>query len=325
MVRSLVFASWPDGAVDTTALFSDHINNPGVVTAFWEHENRLRFDVGMAHAQLRNGQGGEDDIGDLAFVRVYLNIGACFFECSAPAAAAGTEIDIDSCKESCAAYPPQQDLDDIANFLASFRRPRYPDYPRDWWSYIRGYKAFRNNCADCHERSRELRTVLSNDEVNALADDPDNATNACRSLTSNWQGGKLWGQFSSQLYKDRLAAGGRGYRTMPLGGIWATAPFTHNQSIGVYAEANASPEERAAVYRESMLELLSTDREPLVHVTPFALGDIPAGTPLHYIVSRDPATGAILCDDLVENKGHYYGADLSMDDKEDLIYWLQYQ
>ena len=60
----------------------------------------------------------------------------------------------------------------------------------------------------------------------------NHATNACRALTTNWLGGKLWGQFSSQVYKDRYAAGNMGYRTMPLSGIWATSPFLHNPSIG---------------------------------------------------------------------------------------------
>jgi hypothetical protein len=36
-------------------------------------------------------------------------------------------------------------------------------------------------------------------------------------------------------------------------------------------------------------------------------------------------TGAVLCDDTVENRGHYYGADLDEFSKTALIYWLQYQ
>src|SRR5690606_18181943 len=113
-IRALVFSSWPDGAVETTALFSDNINTPGVMTAFWEHKNRNKFDVGMSKPQLRNGQGGEDDIGgDIAALRVYTNIGVCFFECVAGPASAGTPIDINACRQNCADFPPQSDLDKL--------------------------------------------------------------------------------------------------------------------------------------------------------------------------------------------------------------------
>ena len=33
----------------------------------------------------------------------------------------------------------------------------------------------------------------------------------------------------------------------------------------------------------------------------------------------------LLCDDTVENHGHYYGSDLDEFSKTALIYWLQYQ
>ncbi|HUH03471.1 MAG TPA: hypothetical protein VML75_15850 [Kofleriaceae bacterium] len=322
--RALVFASWPDGAVDTTALFSDHINNPGVVTAFWEHQNRNKFDVGLAEPLLRNGQGGEDDLGDLAIVRVYTNIGACFFECTAPAVAGGTELDIEQCKQTCPNYPPQQDLDDVVEFLGTFSRPKYPGRKNLVGSLL-GRLVFEANCESCHDNDGALRRVMSNDEVNALDASPFNTTNKCRALTSNWEAGKIWGQFSSQVYKDRLAAGGRGYRTMPLGGTWATTPFLHNQSIGGWAPANATPGDRAVYFREAMLELMSTAREPKINTIPVQVGPFPAGTPLAYVVNRDPATGQLLCDDIVENAGHYFGAELPLWQKLLLIHYVQHE
>lgn len=33
---------------------------------------------------------------------------------------------------------------------------------------------------------------------------------------------------------------------------------------------------------------------------------------------RDPTTGEVLCDDIVENRGHHYGAELPDEDKEAL-------
>jgi mono/diheme cytochrome c family protein len=323
--RGLIFAAWPPGSVDTTLLFDDGIMNPGVITHFWEHKHRPTFDVGMAEPQMRNGQGGEDDVGgDLAALRVYTNIGTCFAECVAPAVQQGRPISIAECEQTCPDWPPQQDLDDMGVFLATHKAPRYPGLRAPLLS-LAGRTVFDANCASCHSRAGSLKHVLSNDEVNAIAADPLNATNVCRTLGSNWETGKLWAEFSSQLYKDRTAAGGRGYRSMPLAGIWATSPLLHNQSIGRAPPADAAPWERAAYYWEAMWELLSAERAPVVHRSPVQVGPFPPGTPLRIIFSTDPATGQVLCNDVVENKGHYYGAHLSDLEKVALIYWLKYQ
>jgi len=324
--RRIMFAAWPRGTVDTSLLFNDNIMNPGTVTAFWNQPFRPHFDVGRDAPQLRNGQGGEDDLGgDVAARRVYTNIGVCFFECVAGPASVGQPIDIDACEQSCPDFPPQSDMDDLGTFLASARAPQYPGHVTNPWAYQAGRHVFERACESCHSDHGKQRRALTNDEVNPLVADPANATNACRSLSTNWQPGKIWAQFSSQIYKDRVAAGNRGYRTMPLVGIWATEPFMHNQSIGTWAPADASPAERATYFWQSMWELLSSSRTPKINVLPVAVGPFPAGTPLQYVFSRDPATGQVLCTDVVENGGHYYGADLSVWEKLSLIYWLQYQ
>lgn len=325
--RALLFHSWPDGTVDTSLLFDDHIRNPGTITAIWEVERRPTFDVGLPDEKIRSGQGGEDDLGgDVAALRVYTNIGVCFQECVAGPAAAGVPIDAQTCRETCPDLPPQEDLDDLVSFLESIRSPRYPArHEKEGPLYAAGRRVFDEHCASCHDRGGKRHRLLSSDEVVPLAADPANAPNACRALGSNWEEGRIWAQFSSQVYKDRVAAGDRGYRVMPLTGIWATAPFLHNQSIGDYAPAEASPEERAAVYRDAMHELLSPTRVPVVHTIPVAIGPFPAGTPATVVFSRDPSTGALLCNDPIENRGHHYGSDLPPAKKEALIHWLLFQ
>lgn len=321
--RRLMFAAWPDGAVDTTALFNDNIMNPGVVTAFWDQPRRATFDVGMDDEQLRNGQGGEDDVGTaLAATRVYTNIGVCFAECVAPRAdrpSVSDPIDLAQCRRDCADLPPAQDLDDLNVFLRSVRAPSYPGHPTRLLRYLWGRVVFEGSCAGCHATHGDGRRVLSDDEVQPL---DAQATNACRALSTNWDAGKLWAAFSSDVFKQR---GYKGYRTMPLVGVWATAPFLHNQSIGPWAAADAAPAERAQAYEAAMRELLSATRTPKVNRLPVALGPFPAGTPLTLVFSRDPATGAVLCDDAVENRGHTYGAELATVDRDALIYWLRYQ
>ena len=323
--RALLFAAWADGTVDTQLLFSDNIQNPGVVTAFWEWPHRPKFDVGRSEPQLRNGQGGEDDLGpDYAALRVYTNIGVCFAQCTAPAVATNQPIDIAACRANCPELPTERDLADLAAYLGTFTAPQLPGKPIALLGGI-GRHVFDEHCKYCHDTSGGKQHVLSNDEVNPLVADPANATNACRAKTTMWERGRLWAQFSSEIYKQRVEAGNRGYRTMPLGGIWATAPFTHNQGIGVYARANAQPYERALAYWTSMVELLQPARTPTIHRIPVAVGPFPAGTPTTLVFSRDPATGAVLCDDVVENHGHHYGAELDALSKLALIYWQQYQ
>ena len=323
--RGFIFAAWPPGSVDTTLLFDDGIMNPGVITHFWAHKHRPTFEVGRSEPQLRNGQGGEDDLGgDIAAMRVYTNIGVCFQECVAPAVQQGRPISIDECRQRCPEFPPQQDLDDLSAFLASFEAPQYPGVPNKVVQAA-GAAIFDRECAMCHAREGDLAKTITNDEINPLVVEGDNATNACRVLSTNWEQGKLWAEFSSQAYKDNIAAGNRGYRTMPLAGIWATAPFLHNQSIGTRPPADATPSERAAAFRSSMWELLSADRDPVVHTIPIPLGPFPAGTPTRLVFSSPDASGVAKCMDFVENRGHYYGSDLNVLEKAALIFWLQYQ
>jgi hypothetical protein len=245
-------------------------------------------------------------------------------ECAAANPAA--PIDIPTCRQRCPDFPPQSDLDDMVSFLKSIPSPRYFDFKSfNFVSFINGAGVFNKNCASCHSNQGAQALVLSNDKVNPLVKDPLNVTNNCRAKSTNWEEGHVWAQFSSQVYKNRVASGNRGYRTMPLAGIWATSPFLHNQSIGPWAAADAKPSVRAKAYEEAMWELLSAERDPLVYRTPIAVGPFPAGTPLTMIFSRDPASGAVLCDDAVENRGHYFGSDLKDRDKRDLILWLKYQ
>jgi cytochrome c5 len=129
---------------------------------------------------------------------------------------------------------------------------------------------------------------------NYLSDDqrhPVNelGTNAQRAEGSNAQAGSTWGQMSSQTYKDIRAprvelvdhdsagkpiplynpltgqhdihwTGPSGfYRTPTLVNIWATAPYLHNNSVGIY-NGDPSVQGRLAAYSDGMEKLLWPDR-----------------------------------------------------------------
>ncbi|MBC7658505.1 MAG: hypothetical protein H7249_02230 [Chitinophagaceae bacterium] len=127
-------------------------------------------------------------------------------------------------------------------------------------------------------------------EHNYLSDDQRHmatelGTNIQRAEGTNALAGSTWGQMSSQTYKDLKAqpmvisdydASGKAiplynpltgqhdimwkgssafYRTPTLVGIWATAPFLHNNSLGDYV-ADPSVANRVARYQDAMTKML---------------------------------------------------------------------
>jgi hypothetical protein len=101
-------------------------------------------------------------------------------------------------------------------------------------------------------------------------------TNACSPLATNALGGNIWDNFSSQSYKDlpsvgeitwynpvtgepnkyAMPAGGRGYTRPPsLIGLWSTAPFLLNNSLGPF-EVDPSVSGRMRSFEASIEQML---------------------------------------------------------------------
>jgi hypothetical protein len=109
-------------------------------------------------------------------------------------------------------------------------------------------------------------------------------TNAARSLGSNAVAGHMWEDFSSETYKNLPAVqkitywnpaaqrdvkwqppgNGRGYyRPPPVIGIWATAPFLHNNTCGLFNN-DPSVKGRLEAFNDAIYRLLTpgkTDEE----------------------------------------------------------------
>jgi hypothetical protein len=140
------------------------------------------------------------------------------------------------------------------------------------------------------------QAVLQKDflDGNFLSDDEKHpqseiGTNAQRALATNAEPGQIWEEFSSESYKNsppvritglanplhpllQLPAitvnGGRGYdRTPTLLNIWATAPFFHNNSLGLYS-GDPSVAGRLAAYENAMELLLWPERRPGLKAIP---------------------------------------------------------
>ena len=139
---------------------------------------------------------------------------------------------------------------------------------------------------------------------------------------------------------ERKIEGGPGYlKNFSLLSTWATAPFLHNNAIGeaAYLE-DGSPDYtvkgRVQQYEMAFDELMKSD-DPLadnsreqkisrfqadLKISPTGQPDgfitIPKGTPVAAVGSSDPFNPAFIkCGDLVENKGHQFGIDLTSSEK----------
>jgi len=101
-------------------------------------------------------------------------------------------------------------------------------------------------------------------------------TNACSPLATNAIAGNIWGDFSSQTYKDlpsvgsitvydpftgapsqyNMPAGGRGYTRPPsLISVWSTAPYLLNNSVGNF-DPNPSVATRMGTFEDAIEKML---------------------------------------------------------------------
>jgi hypothetical protein len=247
-------------------------------------------------------------------------------------------------------------------------------------------------------------------------------TNACRALATNAMRGHVWDNFSSETYKRSpsvgsievfnpftrrndtfpMPEGGPGYYRVPsLASIWATAPFLHNNALGI-TNGDPSVRGRMAAFDDAVRKLLwpglrlgersiaRTTRESWLYIPepnlpmflrPLAdsgflrIGPVPAGTPVKLLANVNmtlsepglsraniaqsiqlfmlarhikndlikirlqrlsPQESAELlrslvpellenskCPDFVEDRGHYFGTELSDPEKRALIEFLK--
>lgn len=323
--KKALFDSWNPGTVDTTTLFDDGVNNPGVVTAFFDVPHRPYFTntEGTFH---RGGQGGEDDIGgQTAAARVYSNIGMCYRECSLPAVMTSTPIDIAACKKKCAMWPSDEDLNDMVAFLETVKAPNNPHARSiDDPVVAQGKAVFDATCASCHGGK-----VGSNDVVLPLSttagaagietSDEEIAANDCRALTTNWDTGKIWAQFGSTELKAR---GFKGYRVMPLNGMWATAPYLHHNGIGQLTAGTISVDQENADFEASTWQLLTPPPLRSGQRAKMTTLMTPSG-PVSYPINWLPAlSGGRTCD-VDELRGHAWGTTLPVEQKKALIEYLR--
>jgi hypothetical protein len=207
-------------------------------------------------------------------------------------------------------------------------------------------------------------------------------TNVARSLGSNAIRGNIWDNFSSETYKElpsvgsftslynprdpakpipfEMPGGGRGYiRTASLTSLWATAPYLHNNSVGVFVK-DPSVQGRMTAFNDAIVKMLWPERRLGVQSIPVTTVEssvqisgtnrrvrIPAGTPVDYVARVDPTRlpdivrNSVLLNffsdeaiyrrmlrnnaapDFILDRGHVFGSGLSDADKWALIEFLK--
>jgi hypothetical protein len=188
---------------------------------------------------------------------------------------------------------------------------------------------FAANCAGCHSPNKN---IYSDDVVHPVG---DVGVNSCAARSSNWMAGRIWAEFSSDTYKARPTGGPGFVRDVSLQGVWASAPFLHNNRLGAF-DGDTSVAGRLAAYEDAFDKLLNPTHRDFagsISVTSdfvvLPTGQtLPAGTPVAAFADSD-GQGGTLCPgaqnglDLVEVEGHTYGATLSDSDKYALKEFLK--
>lgn len=318
--RWQVFNSWPPGTLDTTAIWSDGINNPLRIAPITDFDKWPLFQVtdhGVKITTQRQEHSGQDDVGcELRSLRVWLSEGMCARECSLPARAANVPIDINACRSNCAEFRrAESEVGEMCKFLEGWHAPQVPSNLVNGSVVNRGRDVFKSKCESCH--SGELHSDFGLRTATELG------VNSCASRTTNWSAGRIWANFSSDTFKARPLGQ---VRTIELTGVWSQAPLLHNNSVGV-AAAGVDAASRVAAFEQSMQALLNPASRPnkISKTTDFILLNgaiVPAGFEIWKYANAD-GLGGNRCIDPVEDKGHAYGSELSSSDKTALIEYLK--
>jgi hypothetical protein len=234
----------------------------------------------------------------------------------------------------------------------------------------RGRLAFATNCATCHssiqpqdpnydtgdpatwfteERNNFfIAAVMRPDFVglNFLSDDrryPNRliGTHAARALATNARKGHIWEEYSSATYQQLpLIEDGGYYRPPSLINLWTSAPYLHNNELGLY-NGRVDVAGRLEAFEDGINQLLNPDqRHGKVRKTDhftlasnaINLGILKLDFPIFKTAvidkwankKADSATRRLIAaNDYKVDQGHRFGAQLSAEDKSALVEYLK--
>jgi len=187
----------------------------------------------------------------------------------------------------------------VFNYIGSLKAPKYP-LPTDQALAATGAPIYKAQCAECHDQEgKRFGTVVPLEEIGTDRHRLDMWTASAATAYIAYGSDYSW-RFS-KFQKTN------GYTSVPLDGIWLTAPYLHNGSVPTLADLLQPVEERPKQFWRG-LDLFDAVKVGFVSDSNEAKR---MGTPLD--VSK-PGNS---------NAGHAYGTTLSADDKKALVEYMK--
>lgn len=187
----------------------------------------------------------------------------------------------------------------VFNYIGSLKAPKYP-LPIDRPLAAAGEPVYQAQCAECHEPGgRRFGSVIPLDEIGTDRHRLDMWTTPAADAYHAYGN-----EYSWKFSKFRKT---NGYTSVPLDGVWLTAPYLHNGSVPTLADLLEPVERRPAQFWRGL------DLFDAVHVGFVSDSDEARriGTP--FDVSK-PGNS---------NAGHTYGVALSADEKKALVEYMK--
>jgi len=129
--------------------------------------------------------------------------------------------------DSTYARQVQQNFVDVLAWLSALEAPKYP-YKVNQTDALAGKEIFEDHCSKCHGTYGALETYPNKIiAIDVVKTDSLYAAYAMQSGITKWYN-ESW--FATSLPKSSLTPS-YGYIAPPLDGIWATAPYLHNGSV----------------------------------------------------------------------------------------------
>jgi len=187
----------------------------------------------------------------------------------------------------------------VMNYIGQLDAPRYP-LPVDKTLADAGAPIYVTHCAECHApEGKRFGAVIPLEEIGTDRHRLDMWTDGAVSAYNQYGNGYSW-RFTGFRKTN-------GYTSVPLDGIWLTAPYLHNGSVPTLA-ALLEPAERRPRQFWRGLDLFDAEHVGFVSDTADARR---VGTP--FDVSQ-PGNS---------NVGHTYGTTLGPDEKRALLEYLK--
>lgn len=187
----------------------------------------------------------------------------------------------------------------VFNYIGSLKAPKYP-LPIDTALAAAGAPVYKAHCADCHEPGGgRFGTVVPLEEIGTDRHRLDMWTASAADAYNAYGEGYSW-RFSGFRKTN-------GYTSVPLDGIWLTAPYLHNGSVPTLGDLLEPVEQRPRLFWRGF-DLFDAEKVGFVSDSEEAKR---VGTPLD--VSK-PGNS---------NAGHTYGTTLSAEEKRAVVEYMK--